>query len=71
MPFILGEVSAISSSDFSSILTTLQQQISVSTIIEVLGVAAGASVGLVFMWWGVRKLVRALMKSFKSGGLKL
>ena len=62
---------AISSTDFNSVLSTLQEQISVSTIVEVLAVAAGAAVGLAFMWWGVRKLVRVLMSAFKKGKVSL
>lgn len=57
----------ITSSAFTSVLTTLQEQISVSTVVEVLAVAAGAAVGLAFMWWGVRKLTRVLMNAFRKG----
>lgn len=64
-------VTAISSADFNSVLQALQAQISVSTIVEVLAVTAGACVGLAFMWWGVRKLVRALMSAFKKGKVSL
>lgn len=64
-------VEAISSTDFNSILTGLQGQISVATVVEVLAVAAGAAVGLAFMWWGVRKLVRVLMSAFKKGKVSL
>lgn len=63
--------SVISSSNFTSILTTLQEQISVSTIVEVLAVAAGAAVGLAFMWWGVRKLVKVLMGAFRKGSVNV
>ena len=62
---------AISSTDFNSVLTALQGQISVATVVEVLAVLAGACVGLAFMWWGVRKLVRALMSAFKKGKVSL
>lgn len=61
----------ISTTDFSSILTTLQEQISVSTVVGVLAVAAGAAVGLAFMWWGVRKLVGVLMSAFRKGKVSL
>lgn len=64
-------ITAITSSDFSSVLSTLQAQISVGTIVEVLAVTAGACVGLAFMWWGVRKLTRALMSAFKKGKVSL
>lgn len=62
---------AITSADFTNVLTALQGQISVTTIVEVLAVTAGACVGLAFMWWGVRKLVRALMSAFKKGKVSL
>ena len=63
--------SIITSADFSSILTNLQAQISVSTVVEVLAITAGACVGLAFMWWGVRKVTRALMAAFKKGKISL
>lgn len=55
---------------FSSVLDSLTSQISVSTILGVITATIGAGIGLVFMWWGVRKLVRAVMSAFKSGNLK-
>lgn len=68
---ILGEVTAVTTADFQSILETLQSQISVTTVVGVLGIAAGAAVGLAFMWWGVRKLTRVLMSAFKKGKVSL
>lgn len=65
------ETTAISSTAFTSVLQALQAQISVSTVVEVLAVAAGAAVGLAFMWWGVRKLARVLMSAFKKGRVSL
>lgn len=62
---------AITSADFTSILSALQGQISVATVVEVLAVLAGAAVGLAFMWWGVRKLVRVIMAAFKKGKVSL
>lgn len=59
--------SIVSVSDFQTLLTTLQSQISVTTVVQVLVVALGASVGFAFMWWGGRKLIGALMKGFKKG----
>lgn len=71
MPMLFAEASAVTSADFTAVLTNLQSQISVSTVVEVLAVLAGACVGLAFMWWGVRKLVRALMAAFKKGKISL
>ena len=64
-------ISAIGASDFQSVLTALQTQISVGTVVEVLVVLVGATAGLAFMWWGVRKLVRALMSAFKKGKVSI
>lgn len=65
------DATAITSADFTSVLSALQAQISVSTVVEVLVVLVGATVGLAFMWWGVRKLTRALMSAFKKGKVSL
>ena len=62
---------AITSADFTSVLTALQAQISVATVVEVLAVLAGAAVGLAFMWWGVRKLTKVIMSAFKKGKVSL
>lgn len=71
MPGLFLTAKAITSADFAGVLTALEGQISVATVVEILGVCAGASVGLVFMWWGVRKVVRALMSAFKRGKISL
>lgn len=60
---------AISSSNFMSVLNAATSQISVSTVVEVLAVGVGAAVGFVFMWWGVRKLIKVLMSAFRKGKL--
>lgn len=61
----------ITAADWSSVITALTGQISVSTIVAVIASTAAAGVGLVFMWWGVRKAVRALMSAFKKGRLSV
>lgn len=57
--------------DFSSVITGLQSQISVATIVELLAGLVGVTVGLVFMWWGVRKVVGAIMSAFRGGRLSV
>ena len=63
--------SVISSTAWSSVLTALQAQLSVSAVVEVLAVLVGAAVGLVFMWWGVRKTAKVLMSAFRKGKLSI
>lgn len=62
--------SVVSASDWASVLTAMTGQISVSTVVGVLASVVGAGIGLVFMWWGVRKLARTLMAAFRSGKLR-
>lgn len=64
-------MTAITSSVFTDVITALQAQLSVATVVEVLAYVATICVGLVFMWWGVRKASRALMSAFKKGKLRL
>lgn len=65
----MGESSAIGWSDLSSVLSAITGQISVTTVIGVVAGAIGASIALVFMWWGIRKLIRVLMSAFRKGRL--
>ena len=66
-----GTATVITTADFTSVLTNLQNQISVSTVVEVLAITATACVGLAFMWWGVRKVTGALMSAFRKGKISL
>lgn len=61
----------ITSSAFKSVLEAIAEQISVTTVVEVLVYIVGISIALVFMWWGVRKATRALMAAFRRGRLKI
>ena len=67
---VIAEVSAVSSADWASVLTAMTGQISVATVVGVLASVVTAGIGLVFMWWGVRKLARTLMAAFRSGKLR-
>ena len=58
---------AVTAADWSSVITAMTGQISVSTVVGVLATLMAAGIGLVFMWWGVRKAVASLMDSFRKG----
>lgn len=62
--------SVISSTDWASVISAMTGQISVQTVVGVLATLVGAGIGLVFMWWGVRKASRSLMAAFRSGKLR-
>ena len=65
-----GGSTAVGSSAFSSVITAITEQVSVATIVEVLAYAAGVCIGLVFMWWGVRKVTKMVMGAFKRGSIR-
>ena len=65
------DATVVTSADWSSVITALTNQISVSTVVGVLATVAAACVGLAFMWWGVRKATRALMSAFKKGKVSI
>lgn len=61
----------VSASDWQSVISAVTAQVSVSTVVAVLASIVTSCIGLVFMWWGLRKAMRALMKAFRRGGLRL
>lgn len=70
MAFAEGPVTtAISSKDIAAILTALQAQISVASVVEIIAYVLAAGIGLVFMWWAARKLLKTFMGAFRSGRL--
>lgn len=65
------ETSTVSYSSFSSLIDIIQGQISVSSIIGILAGILGSCVALVFMWWGLRKVVAMLMAAFRKGKMRV
>ena len=62
---------AVTAGDWAAVITAMTGQISVSTVVATLATLVTAGIGLVFMWWGVRKAVGSLMGSFRSGRIRL
>lgn len=67
---LTGGTTAVTASDWADVISAMTGQISVSTVVGVLAVVVGAGIGLVFMWWGVRKASKSLMAAFRSGKLR-
>lgn len=61
----------VTAKDWASVISAMTGQISVSTVVATLATLVTAGIGLVFMWWGVRKAVGSLMGSFRSGRIRL
>lgn len=71
MSLIASASTAVSPDAWSSVMEALTAQINVPAVIAVLAGLVTAGIGLVFMWWGVRKAVRSLMAAFRSGRIKI
>lgn len=67
VPAFAEGTTVVTASDWSSVISSLTAQISVSTVVGVLATTVAAGVGLVFMWWGVRKAIRTIMAAFRKG----
>lgn len=61
------ETTTVTYSDLTSVVDVLKNQISVTTIIGVIAGIGAVCVGLVFFWWGLRKVIRMVMSAFKKG----
>lgn len=62
---------AVTASDWASVISAMTAQISVATIVGVLAAIVASCIGIVFLWWGVRKAVRALMAAFRKGKISV
>lgn len=71
VPLTTQTPNVVSASDWASVISAMTGQISVSTVVGVLATLVTAGIGLVFLWWGVRKAVGSLMGSFRSGRIRL
>ena len=66
-----GGASAVTAADWASVISAMTAQISVATIVGVMATIVAACIGIVFLWWGVRKAVRALMAAFRKGKISV
>lgn len=63
--------SVTTAADWAPVISSLTAQISVSTIIAALATFVTAGIGIVFMWWGLRKGLRSLMGAFRKGRMSI
>lgn len=68
---LASSTAAVTAADWASVISAMTAQISVATIVGVMATIVAACIGIVFMWWGVRKAVRALMAAFRKGKISV
>lgn len=61
----------VQSKDFSTVIASMLDQMKVTTAVSVISLIVTACISLVFMWWGIRKISRALIDAFKKGKISL
>lgn len=67
-----GEQSAsVTSSTIMDILNAITSQFSVTQIVAMIAGILGVSMAFVFLWWGVRKGAKVVMRAVKSGKFSL
>lgn len=67
MPVLLEATGTVVSwADFEAVITALTSQFSITTVVAFLAALVGATVGLNFLWWGVRKAYGKIMAAAKG-----
>ncbi len=66
-----GDTVDVAVSAIQSALSEATGTINIGNVLTIIGAAIGASILLVFFWWGLRKVIRAAMAAFRSGKLKV
>ena len=68
---VADPATVVTAADWASIISAITGQISVSTVVAAVATMVAAGIGLVFMWWGVRKAARTLLAAFKKGRVSI
>ena len=54
-----------------SVFTNVTGTINISNIVSILAIVVGACVGLVLMWFGIRKVIKIIMGAFRKGKISV
>lgn len=65
------DATVVGAADWAAVIEALTAQVSVTTIIGALTTFVAAGIGIVFMWWGLRKGIRSLMAAFRKGRMSI
>lgn len=65
----MGETTStvVQATDIQGVIAALQAQINVTTIVGVIAAVIGACIGIAFLYWAIRKVIRAMMSALKRG----
>lgn len=57
--------------DFKTIMDSVTTQVNIANIVGIIASIIVVCIGLVFFWWGLRKVIKMLMGAFKKGKLSV
>lgn len=57
--------------DYETVINSITAELNTGGITTVLTYAAGIAVGMVFLWWAVRKATSIIKRAFMRGKLRL
>lgn len=55
------------STELSTIINTITGSINVTSIVTMIAAMITACIGIVFMWWAIRKGIRVIMSAVRKG----
>lgn len=71
VPCFASSDPAVSTSDIAGIMSAVTTQFSVANITTFIAYIIGACIGLVFLWWAVRKAFRAIAAAAMRGKARI
>lgn len=54
-----------------SVFTDVTGTINISSVVQILAIVVAACVGLVLMWFGIRKVIKIIMGAFRKGKISV
>lgn len=66
-----GSAGSDAVSAVQTVFTDVTGTINIGNIVSILAIVVGACVGLVLMWFGIRKVIKIIMGAFRKGKISV
>lgn len=66
-----GGTGAEAVSAVQSVFNNVTGTINIGSVVSILAIVVGACVGLVLMWFGIRKVIKIIMGAFRKGKISV
>lgn len=66
-----GSAGSDAISAVQTVFTDVTGTINIGNIVSILAIVVGACVGLVLMWFGIRKVIKIIMGAFRKGKISV